>query len=141
MNGFLLDTMVVSEVRKPRPNRTVASWLEAHPSDLCYLSAFTIGELQHGIARLPADSSRRAELTRWLHHELIPEFHNRIVGFDLDVALAWGEIVAATLARGVSLPTIDGQIGASAKARGLTLVTRNTRHFGDLGIDLVDPWQ
>jgi toxin FitB len=140
MNGFLLDTMVVSEGTKRRPNSKVASWLGKHSADSCYLSVLTIGEIQHGIARLPAASPRRTELTRWLHHTLLPEFRSRIVPFDLDVALAWGEVVAAASARGMPLPTIDAQIGATSKAHNLTLVTRNTRHYAEIGIDLVDPW-
>ncbi len=141
MSGFLLDTMVVSEGTKSRPNRKVAAWLGDQPSDSCYLSAFTIGEIQYGIARLTVDSSRRAELTRWLREVLLVEFRDRIVPFDLDASLVWGEIVAEAGSRGATLPTIDAQIAACARAHGLTLVTRNARHFAGTGIEVIDPWE
>jgi toxin FitB len=140
VNGFLLDTMVVSEGTKRHPDAKVAQWLQEHPVDVCYLSVLTIGEIQFGIARLPP-SPRRSELADWLNHQLFSEFRSRIIPFDLTVALAWGEIVAVSERRRIALPTVDAQIGATSKAHELTLVTRNTHHFTDMGVDLVDPWR
>jgi toxin FitB len=105
-----------------------------------YISAITIGEIHHGIARLQVGSARRLELTRWLSDVLLPVFRERILPFDIEAATEWGEIVVALKPLGRSIAVPDVQIAATAKAHGLTLATRNTRYFFDLGIDLVDPW-
>ncbi len=139
MTRFLLDTNVVSEATKVRPDRTAQAWLASQRLDECCVSALTLGEIQFGISRLSA-AARQNELTRWLHAELIPAFRDRILAFDRDVALAWGELVALAVAQGKTLPIVDSQIAATAKAHGLTLATRNLRDFSELGIELIDPW-
>lgn len=140
MTRFLLDTNVVSESLKSRRHEAVADWLATHSITDCYLSVMTIGELQHGISRLPAAGARRAELTRALHHLILVTFGDRVISFDVDAALAWGDIVATGIARGQKPPTVDSQIAATAKTHGLTLVTRNVRDFAQMGIDIVNPW-
>ena len=132
--------MVVSEAMKPRPDQRAATWLESQAPANCYVSALTIGEISFGIARLPTPGTQRDDLHRWLHAVLIPGFADRIINFDIDAAVAWGELLAASRERGTTLPIIDAQIAAIAKTRKLTLVTRNTRHFAELGIDIIDPW-
>lgn len=140
MTGLLLDTNVVSEATKVRPDPAAAAWLSSQRLDECFVSALTLGEIQFGVSRL-ATSARRRELTRWLHAELIPTFHDRILPFDRDAAIAWGDLAARALTQGKTLPIVDSQIAATAKAHGLTLVTRNVRHFSELGIDLLNPWE
>ncbi len=139
MTRLLLDTNVISEATKVRPNPAVVAWLASQRLDDCFLSALTLGEIQFGVSRL-ATSARRSELTRWLHAELIPTFHDRILAFDRDAAIAWGDLVAHAFAQGKTLPIVDSQIAATAKAHGLTLVTRNARHFAEIGIEVIDPW-
>jgi len=137
---FLLDTMVVSEATKARPDPVAAAWLESQRIDACYLSVLTLGELQFGIARLPAASAQRAELTRWLHDTLLPTFRDRILPFDREAALEWGASAARAAVRGKRLQTVDAQIAATAKTRELTLATRNERDFAGVDIDIVNPW-
>jgi len=140
MIRLLLDTNVISEATKVRPDPAAVTWLASQRLDECFVSALTLGEIQFGVSRL-ATSARRSELTRWLHAELIPTFHDRILPFDRDVALAWGELAALAIGQGKTLPLVDSQIAATAKAHGLTLATRNLRDFSELGIELIDPWQ
>jgi toxin FitB len=137
---FLLDTMVVSESIKVRPDPAAAAWLQSHSIDACYLSVLTLGELQFGIARLPVASARRAELARWLEDTLLPTFRDRILPFDRDAALEWGVSAALAAARGKTLQTADAQIAATAKTRDLTLVTRNVRDFDGIDIEMINPW-
>ena len=139
MTRLLLDTMVVSEATKLRPDPAAAAWLASQRLDACFISALTLGEIQFGVSRLAAPV-RRSELTRWLQAELLPAFRDRILPFDRDVALAWGELAALATAQGKTLPIIDSQIAATAKAHGLALATRNIRDFRDLAIELIDPW-
>jgi hypothetical protein len=136
---LLLDTNVVSEATKVRPDPAAVAWLASQRLDECFVSALTLGEIQFGISRL-ATSARRGELTRWLHAELIPTFHDRILPFDRDAAIAWGDLAAHAFTQGKTLPIVDSQIAATAKAHGLTLVTRNLRDFSELGIELLNPW-
>ncbi|HUA08914.1 MAG TPA: type II toxin-antitoxin system VapC family toxin [Candidatus Acidoferrales bacterium] len=140
MTRLLLGTNVVSEATKIRPDPAALAWLASQQLDACFLSVLTLGEIQFGISRL-APSVRQSELTRWLHMELIPTFRDRMLPFDRDAALAWGALSALAVSQGKALPIVDSQIAATAKAQGLTLVTRNLRDFSGLGIDLVNPWE
>ena len=141
MRGLLLDTNVISEAMKTKRDARVEAWLDAHGFTSAFLSVVTIGELAHGIARLPAESDRRGALARWLHERLIPSFGARIVPFDTDASLAWGRLVAEARDRGRMPPLADAQIAATALTRGLTLVTRNVRDFEAMGVDLLNPWE
>jgi toxin FitB len=140
MSGFLLDTMVVSEGAKRRPNRGLAAWLSKTDEDSTYISALTVGELQKGISRLEQGTPRRTELERWLTFDLIARFGRRVLAFDTDVARHWGTMVASVLDRGVVLSVVDSQIAATASLYGLKVVTRNERHFLPTGVSTFDPW-
>ena len=139
MTHLLLDTNVVSEATKVRPDPAALAWLASQRLDDCFVSALTLGEIQFGVSRL-ATTARRSELTRWLHTELIPTFRDRILSFDRDAAIAWGDLTALAVAQGKTLPIVDSQIAATAKAHGLTLVTRNLGDFSEIGIELFNPW-
>ncbi|MBV8725050.1 MAG: type II toxin-antitoxin system VapC family toxin [Candidatus Eremiobacteraeota bacterium] len=140
MNGFLLDTMVVSEGTKSRPNRGLSSWLAEVDENSTYISVFTIGELQKGIARLDPRLPRRADLDRWLTFELIGRFGRRILAFDTNVARHWGAMLASALDRGAMLSVVDSQIAATASLHRLKVVTRNERHFAPTGVGTFNPW-
>lgn len=140
MTRYLLDTTIVSDGLRPRPDPRIAEWLGAVRSSASFLSAMTLGELRHGIALLPSGSDRRESLTQWLDDDLLVRFRGRILPFDLAAALAWGDLFGEARAKGVTLPIIDSQIAAIAKVNDLTLVTRNTRHFEQCGISVIDPW-
>jgi len=96
----------------------------------------TLGELRKGIEGV-ADTGRRTALTDWLETELPGFFAGRILPVDALVADRWGRMVAEA---GRPLPAIDSLLGATARLHGLTMVTRNTRDFVDMGLDLINPW-
>ncbi len=137
--SFLLDTNVVSEWTKPRPNAGVIEWLEQVEEDEVFLSVVTFAELRHGIERLPA-GSRRRRLDEWLRQDLPLRFDARIVGVDGAIADEWGRLVARREARGRPIHAMDALIAATAQVHDLTLVTRNTADFQASVKSLLNPW-
>jgi predicted nucleic acid-binding protein len=137
--SFLLDTNVVSEWTKPRPNSGVITWLEEADEDRVFLSVATLAELRHGVERLPAGNRRRV-LDAWLSDELPRRFESRILSVDNAVADAWGRLVAQCEAHGRSLAAMDGLIAATAVVHDLTLVTRNATDFQAVLTAVVTPW-
>ena len=137
--SFLLDTNVVSEWTKPRPNGGVITWLDEADEERVFLSVATLAELRHGVERLPA-GSRRKLLDTWLSEQLPLRFESRILSVDNAVADAWGRLVAQCEARGRSLAAMDGLIAATAVAHDLTLVTRNATDFQAVLRAVLNPW-
>lgn len=135
---YLLDTCVVSELTKPQPSPRVTRWLEAVDERQLALSVLTVGELEKGIERL-AVSKRKRALRTWLN-ELIAGYDQKILGITLEIAAEWGRMSAAAELKGQSLPVVDGLIAATARARNLVIVTRNTTDMQRTGAKLVDPW-
>lgn len=140
MTGFLLDTNVVSELMKRRPNARVAAWVEATPEELLFLSVITVGEVRQGIELLKADDPRRANLQTWLARDVRLRFAGRILLFDDAVAERWGQVEAFAKKRRAILPTIDAQLAATALHHDLTLATRNIAHVAFTGVSLFNPW-
>lgn len=138
--GFLLDTNVVSELMRPRPNRRVAEWVAATPEPLVHLSVITIGEIRKGIDLLAAADPRRARLQTWLDRDLRVRFAGRLLTFDDAVAERWGQLEAVAKKRRVALATLDAQLAATALHYSLTFVTRNTDHLRPTGVPLFNPW-
>ncbi|MGB8653150.1 MAG: type II toxin-antitoxin system VapC family toxin, partial [Candidatus Acidiferrales bacterium] len=134
--SFLLDTNVVSELVKPGPDENVVGWLEEADEDELYLSVMTFAELRHGVEAL-GEGRRREALTRWISEDLSERFEGRIIAVERTVAEAWGAMMGRSERRGRALGTMDGLFAATAMAHGMSLVTRNTRHFERLGIELV----
>ncbi len=139
MSGFLLDTNVVSELVRPRPDLRVTRWIDGVHEDLLYLSVLTLGEIRKGIASL-SDTRRRVRLEAWLNSELILRFAGRVVPIDLSIADRWGWLASAAVSAGASLPVIDGLLAATAIEFNLTLVTRNTKDVFNTGVPLFNPW-
>jgi predicted nucleic acid-binding protein len=138
--NFLLDTNVVSEWIKPRPNPGVIAWLAEADEDRVFLSVMTLAELRHGVERLPA-GNRRKRLDEWLGNELPLRFEKRILSIDGVVADMWGQIVARREAAGRPISVADALIAATVETHDLTLVTRNTADF-DLAVQtVVNPWK
>jgi toxin FitB len=137
--NFLLDTNVVSEWVKPRPNANVVRWLAETDEDRVFLSVFTFAEIRLGIEEMMV-GWRRDGLTRWLQVELAARFEGRILGVDQAVAEAWGHLMARGHKIGLNLSVIDAFVAATAEAHGLALVTRTTKHFEKLGASLINPW-
>ena len=139
MSGFLLDTNVISELVKVKPEPKVTRWIDAMDENLLYLSVLTLGEIRKGIASLP-HSARRATLEAWLDHDLALRFSDRILPINQHVADRWGRIAGSAAARKSPLPIIDGLFAATAQQHNLILVTRNTRDIAVTGVPAFNPW-
>jgi toxin FitB len=137
--SFLLDTNVVSEWVKPRPDHGVIAWLSEADEDRVFLSVITLAELRHGIARL-TESQRRTRLDAWLRDEITVRFEGRLLPIDHAIADAWGEIVAQCDRAGRPIGIMDAFIAATARVHGLALVTRDRSGFAPTGIEIVNPW-
>lgn len=137
---YLLDTNIISEIRKLRPEPRVLEWLDALDEDRAYLSIATLAEIRRGVGLLP-DGRKRSALAQWLQNDLIDRFAGRLLPLDGPVAFAWGDLMAQSKIRGQALSTMDGWIAATAIVHDLTLVTRNRKDFRHLGLDLFDPWE
>jgi predicted nucleic acid-binding protein len=134
--SYLLDTNVLSELRRKTPDVTVLEWFARRPASTLYLSVLTFGELRKGIEGVP-DAKRRMALTDWLETDLPAFFAGRILPVGTQVADRWGRLLSAA---GRPLPAIDSLLAASAALHGLSMVTRNSRDFADLGLDVINPW-
>lgn len=135
--SYLLDTNVISETVRPRPDRAVIAWLEQIPGEAIYVSVLTLGEIRKGIEGL-ADHPRREKLRVWLEHELPEWFEGRVLAIDMVVADRWGRLMAS---EGRPLPTIDSLLAATALHYELRLVTRNTKDFDFPGLEIINPWE
>jgi predicted nucleic acid-binding protein len=134
--SYLLDTNVLSELRRRAPNARVVDWFAQRPSSTLFLSVLTLGEIRKG-AEGVADAQRRMALIDWLEADLPAFFTGRILPIDTHVADRWGRLVATT---GRPLPAIDSLLAATALHHGLYLVTRNERDFTNLGLQVINPW-
>jgi predicted nucleic acid-binding protein len=134
---ILVDTNVWSELARPAPSNAVLQWEKASAGRL-WLSTVVIGELLSGVELMPA--GRRQEQFRAIYAEILRLHADRIAPFDLDAARCYGSILAVQERAGRNPGTADTQIAATAILRGMSLATRNTRHFEGLGLNLIDPW-
>jgi predicted nucleic acid-binding protein len=139
VSGFLLDTNIVSELIKPRPEIKLAKWIEATDEALLFLSVLTIGEIRKGIASHP-DPRRRAKLEAWLVGDLQVRFAGRVLRIDAAIAERWGRLAAEEEKAGRPIAVIDGLLAATAEHHDLTFVTRNTADLPATGLSLFNPW-
>jgi predicted nucleic acid-binding protein len=137
--NFLLDTNVVSEWMKPRPNPGVVTWMAEVDEDRVFLSVVTIAELRYGFDRMAA-GYKRNRLDEWLKDELPLRFEGRILAVDNVVAEACGKLIARSEAIGHRMEVMDAFIAATAENYSLSVVTRNTSHFEPLVSDVLNPW-
>ncbi len=137
--NFLLDTNVVSEWVKPRPNAGAADWLAQADEDRLFISVITLAELRRGIERL-APGRRRSRLDEWLRYEFAPRFERRVVDIDSKIADAWGRIMVASETAGQSIGVMDAFIAATVEVNRFTLVTRNESHFRFTVNSILNPW-
>jgi toxin FitB len=132
---YLLDTNVISEIRKRSPDPQVLAWYNSLAAAETFISALTIGEIRQGIERLRRkDTEQAGLLQRWLEGLRI-SYADHIIAVDAAVAEEWGRMNVPD-----PLPVIDGLLAATAKSRGLTLVTRNTADLARSGAALFNPW-
>ena len=114
--NFLLDTNVLSEVRRPAPDMNVLTWLDSVDEDRVFISVASIAELRRGVG-LMQDGRRRAALTAWLSDDLPARFEDRILPIDYAMAERWGDLMAQSRRSGVALSTMDGFFAATALIR------------------------
>jgi len=138
--SYLLDTCVISEFAARQPSVNVLQWLAGQVEERMHLSAITIGELKHGVERLPP-TERRTRLERWLEIDVLERFQSRILPVDAMVMLRWGALKAQLEHIGRPMQPMDSLIAATALAHNFVLVTRNTSDFADAGVQLFNPWQ
>lgn len=136
---ILLDTNVLSALMLREPDRTVVEWLDARPAESIWTTAVTVFEIRTGLELLES-GRRRAQLEEAFDQLLTAELDGRVQSFDQAAAIAAGLIAAARQRAGLTMEVRDVEIAGIAVARRATLATRNTRHFADLAVDLVDPW-
>ena len=139
MSGFLLDTNVISELVKAKPEPKVTDWIDSVDENLLYLSVLTLGEIRKGIALL-RDAPRRVALEAWLNSDLALRFAERILSIDRAVADRWGQLAADAAEARTPLPVIDGLLAATALHQNMTLVTRNTKDIVVTGVPVFNPW-
>lgn len=138
--SYLLDTCVISELVKKSPRQQVINWVESQQESTLFVSALTIGELEKGIAKLPA-TARKARLTTWVRRDLAARFVGRLLPIDPRVASRWGMMTGEAERRGVPLPVIDSLIAATALVHDLQVVTRNVEDFERCGALCLNPWE
>ncbi|BDT66551.1 toxin FitB [Comamonadaceae bacterium OS-1] len=134
--SYLVDTNVLSELRRKSPDAGVLEWFAKRPPVTLYLSVLTLGEIRKGVEGV-ADTLRRQALTDWLETDLPLFFTGRVLPVDVAVTDRWGRMVAAA---GRPLPAIDSLLAATALTHSLTLVTRNTKDFAGLPVQIFNPW-
>jgi len=139
VSGFLLDTNILSETRRPRPDAKVLAFLKSKPASELFVSSVAFAEIRFGIEMI-SEPARRAELTDWFEFRLRPEFGERILPVSEDVMVRWRMLVEDGRRIGHTFSQPDLIIAATALQFGLTLVTRNTEDFVKTRVALINPW-
>ena len=140
MTGWLLDTNVLSELRRPRPEPKVVQFVAAQPLDRLYVSIVTFAEIRFGI-ELVKDAARRMELNEWLDHKLRPMFDDRVLEISEDVMLKWRLLVEDGRKKGHTFSQPDLIIAATALHHGLTIVSRDTNEYELANVSVMNPWR
>ena len=136
---YLLDTCVISEIIKPRPDGNVILWMQNQKEEDLYVSVLTFGEIEKGIEKLP-EGFKKNHLKLWVEGELKKRFDGRIIPIDIRIATRWGEIQGIAELSGKPMPSIDGFIAASGLVYNCTVVTRNIPDMEQSSAVLLNPW-
>ena len=139
MKNFLLNTNILSELRRPRPEPKVVAFVSAQPLESLFVSAVTFAEIRFGI-ELVADVHKRTALHEWLQQQLRPMFENRVLPISEDVMFKWRLLVETGRKLGHTFPQPDLIIAATALHHGLAVVTRDIGGYEKAGVPLVNPW-
>jgi predicted nucleic acid-binding protein len=140
VTGWLLDTNILSELRRPKPEPKVLTFIAAQPLERLYVSAVTFAEIRFGIERV-TDASKRAELHDWLAHKVRPMFEGRVLSVTEDVMFKWRLLVEDGRKAGHTFSQPDLIIAATALCHGLSIVSRDTGDFERARVPVVDPWR
>ena len=137
--GWLLDTNVLSELRRLRPERRVLGFVAAQPLETLYVSSVTFAEIRFGI-ELASDADLRAQLNDWLAHKVRPMFDQRVLAITEDIMFKWRLLVEQGRKAGHTFSQPDLIIAATALQHGLTVVSRDSGDFQKAGVPLLNPW-
>jgi len=137
--GWLLDTNILSELRRPKPERKVLAFVAAQPLDLLYISVVALAEVRFGI-ELVTDAIKRAEFTDWLAHKVRPMFEQRVLPITEDVLFKWRLLVEDGRQAGHTFSQPDLIIAATALQHGLTVVSRDTSDYERARVPVLNPW-
>lgn len=139
MTGWLLDTNILSELRRSRPERKVLAFIATQPLEQLYVSAVTFAEIRFGI-EIVADAGRRAELNDWLAHKVRPMFEQRVLAISEDVMFKWRLLVEDGRKARHTFSQPDLIIAATALHHGLTVVSRDTADYRKARVPVLNPW-
>ena len=139
MTGWLLDTNVLSELRRPKPDAKVVQFISSQPLDLLYVSVVTFAEIRFGI-ELVKEVARRMELNEWLEHKLRPMFEDRVLEISEDIMLKWRLLVEEGRKSGHTFAQPDLIIAATALHHGLTVLSRDTSEYQMANVPVLNPW-
>lgn len=140
MTGWLLDTNILSELRRPKPEPRVVAFVASKPLDLLYVSSVTFAEIRFGI-ELVTDASRRSELNDWLAHKVRPMFEERVLPVTEDIMLKWRLLVEDGRKARHTFSQPDLIIAATAAHHGLTVVSRDTSDYEKARVPVINPWR
>lgn len=138
--AYLLDTCAISEMTKGRPNDNVVAWFASREEARLFLSVITVGEIEKGILGLPK-TRKRARLEKWWYEGVIPDFLGRILEIRQATMSTWARLNADLRARGITRPSFDSLLEATALEHDLILVTRNVRNFQGSSVTILNPWE
>ncbi|MEK6245302.1 MAG: type II toxin-antitoxin system VapC family toxin [Pseudomonadota bacterium] len=139
MTGWLLDTNILSELRRSKPEPRVLAFVAAQPLELLHVSVVTLAEIRFGI-EIVSDANRRAELGEWLAHKLRPMFDGRVLPVSEDIIFKWRLLVEEGRKIGHTFSQPDLIIAATALHHGLTVVSRDTADYIKTRVSLFNPW-
>jgi toxin FitB len=139
VTGWLLDTNVISELRRPKPDDKVAAFVRARPLEALHVSVVTLAEIRFGIELLP-DATRRSALNDWLTHKVRPMFGQRVLAITEDIMFKWRLMVEEGRKSGHTFSQPDLIIAATAQHHGLTVVSRDTKEYVIARVEVFNPW-
>lgn len=137
---IILDTNLISEPLRPKPEARVLAWIDAQPVQTLFLTAITTAELRAGVALLPA-GKRRSRLQVSLDQTILPLFNGRTLPFDQACAPAYAKLLARTRKSGRAIATADAFIAAIALTQNYAVATRDSGPFKAAGVQVIDPWR
>jgi predicted nucleic acid-binding protein len=139
VTGWLLDTNILSELRRPKPEPKVLAFIAAQPLDMLYVSSVTFAEIRFGI-ELVADATRRAALHDWLTHKVRPMFEQRVLAVTEDIMFKWRLLVEEGRKAGHTFSQPDLIIAATALHHDLTVISRDTSDYKKARVPVINPW-
>ena len=139
MTGWLLDTNIISELRRPKPEPKVTTFIRSQPLERLFVSIVTFAEIRFGIELLP-DATRRSDLNDWLAHKVRPMFEQRALAISEDVMFKWRLLADEGRKAGHTFSQPDLIIAATAQHHGMTVVSRDAKEYSAARVEVFNPW-